>query len=47
MGLYTESVTLALDYGLIELAKEYAKKPETNDDLRKKLWMLIAERLLK
>ncbi|CAD8189069.1 unnamed protein product [Paramecium octaurelia] len=46
MSLYTESVTLALDYGMIEKAKEYAQKPEDDDEKKKKLWMMIAERLL-
>jgi hypothetical protein len=46
MSLYTESVQLALDYGMIEKAKEYAQKPEDDDEKKKKLWMMIAERLL-
>lgn len=45
MGLFTESVTLALDYEMIEKAKEYASKP-LDDEKKKKLWMMIAERLL-
>lgn len=46
MSLYTESVTLALDYDMIDKAKEYASKPEDDDEKKKKLWMMIAERLL-
>lgn len=46
MGLYTESVTLALDYEMIDKAKDYASRP-LDDDKKKKLWMMIAERLLK
>lgn len=46
MGLFTEAVQLALDYNLIDKAKAYASKP-LDDDKKKKLWMLIAERLLK
>lgn len=41
MGLYTESVQLALQNGLIEKAKEYARKPIDDDDKKKKLWMLV------
>lgn len=40
MGLYTESVNLALQYNLIDKAKDYAKKPE-DDDKKKKLWMMV------
>jgi hypothetical protein len=40
MGLYTESVSLALKYNLIEKAKDYAKKPE-DEEKKKKLWMMV------
>ena len=40
MGLYTESVQLALQYNLIEKAKEYARRAE-DEDKKKKLWMLV------
>lgn len=46
MGLYTESVDMALRNGLTDVAKDYAGKPQ-NDDEKKKLWMMIAVHLLK
>jgi hypothetical protein len=42
MGLYENSVDLALEKGDLELAKINADKPEGDDALRKKLWMKIA-----
>lgn len=36
MGLYNEAVTLALQEGEIELAKEKSKQPE-NEETQKKL----------
>jgi len=41
MGLYTESVSLALENRLTEVAKDYAKKPSDDDEKRKKLWMMV------
>lgn len=40
MGLYAESVALALQHDFLEKAKEYAKKPE-DEDKKKKLWMMV------
>jgi hypothetical protein len=39
MGLYGEAVSLALESGELEIAKEYAKKPKDDDELKKKLWL--------
>ena len=43
MGLYEDSVDLALDKGDLELAKTNADQPEDDDILRKKLWLKIAK----
>ncbi|TFL06789.1 Pep3/Vps18/deep orange family-domain-containing protein [Pterulicium gracile] len=43
MGLYENSVDLALDKGDLELAKINADMPEDDDQLRKKLWLKIAK----
>jgi hypothetical protein len=43
MGLYENSVDLALEKGDLELAKANADRPEDDDDLRKKLWLKIAK----
>jgi len=43
MGLYEDSVDLALDKGDLELAKTNADRPEDDDILRKKLWLKIAK----
>lgn len=43
MGLYENSVDLALEKGDIELAKINADKPEDDDALRKRLWLKIAK----
>ncbi len=43
MGLYENSVDLALEKGDIELAKVNADKPEDDDALRKRLWLKIAK----
>ena len=43
MGLYENSVDLALEKGDLELAKENADRPEDDLDLRKKLWLKIAK----
>lgn len=42
MGLYENSVDLALQKGDLELAKTNADRPEDDDALRKKLWLKIA-----
>ncbi|KAF7306795.1 Vacuolar protein sorting protein [Mycena indigotica] len=42
MGLWENSVDLALEKGDIELAKLNADKPEDDQPLRKKLWLKIA-----
>lgn len=42
MGLYENSVDLALEKGDLELAKVNADRPEDDDGLRKKLWLKIA-----
>jgi len=43
MGLYEDSVDLALDKGDLELAKTNADRPEDDEMLRKKLWLKIAK----
>ncbi|KIK86558.1 hypothetical protein PAXRUDRAFT_831909 [Paxillus rubicundulus Ve08.2h10] len=42
MGLYENSVDLALEKGDLELAKTNANMPEDDPQLRKKLWLKIA-----
>ncbi|OJA16138.1 hypothetical protein AZE42_00083 [Rhizopogon vesiculosus] len=42
MGLWENSVDLALEKGDLELAKENANKPEDDPPLQKKLWLKIA-----
>lgn len=42
MGLYENSVDLALEKGDLELAKINAEMPEDDQPLRKKLWLKIA-----
>ncbi|KAJ7630800.1 Pep3/Vps18/deep orange family-domain-containing protein [Roridomyces roridus] len=42
MGLWENSVDLALEKGDLELAKLNADKPEDDQQLRKKLWLKIA-----
>jgi vacuolar protein sorting-associated protein 18 len=44
MGEYLQAVQLALEHDDIDLAAIVADRPEGNDKLRKKLWLLIAER---
>ncbi|OBZ78740.1 Vacuolar protein sorting-associated protein 18 [Grifola frondosa] len=43
MGLWENSVDLALEKGDLELAKINADMPENDDQLRKKLWLKIAK----
>jgi hypothetical protein len=42
MGLYEESVSLALEKGDLELAQVTANMPEDDIQLRKKLWLKVA-----
>lgn len=42
MGLYEESVSLALEKGDLELARVTANMPEDDVQLRKKLWLKVA-----
>ncbi|KAE8331879.1 Pep3/Vps18/deep orange family-domain-containing protein [Aspergillus sergii] len=44
MGQYLQAVELALQHEDIELAAIIADRPEGNDKLRKKLWLLVAEK---
>ena len=43
MGMYENSVDLALQKGDLELAKLNADRPEGDDVLRKKLWLKVAK----
>jgi hypothetical protein len=43
LGLYENSVDLALSKGDLELAKINADRPDGNDELRKKLWLKVAK----
>jgi vacuolar protein sorting-associated protein 18 len=43
MGMWEESVDLALDKGDLDLAKINAQMPEDDNVLRKKLWLKIAK----
>lgn len=45
MYLYGEAVALALEHNKEDLAKEYADRPEYEDE-RKKLWIEIAKHFL-
>lgn len=44
MGQYLQAVELALEHDDIELAAIVADRPEGNAKLRKKLWLLVAEK---
>ena len=44
MSQYLQAVQLALEYDDIDLAAVVADRPEGNDQLRKKLWLLIAQK---
>jgi len=46
MGLYESSVDLALETGDIELAKLNADGPDDDDELRRKLWLRIAQHVV-
>lgn len=47
MGQYLQAVELALKHNDIELAAIVADRPEGNDKLRKKLWLLVAEKKIR
>jgi len=51
MGLYADAITLALERNMIAEAKALAAKPEGStteaEDLRKNLWLQIAQHLIK
>jgi hypothetical protein len=47
MRQYLQAVELALKYNDIELAAIVADRPEGNDKLRKKLWLLVAEKKIR
>ncbi|KAE8385629.1 Pep3/Vps18/deep orange family-domain-containing protein [Aspergillus alliaceus] len=47
MGQYLQAVELALQHEDIELAAIIADRPEGNDKLRKKLWLLVAEKKIR
>ncbi|KAJ5573658.1 uncharacterized protein N7459_008085 [Penicillium hispanicum] len=47
MGQYLQAVELALEHHDIELAAIVADRPEGNDKLRKKLWLLVAEKKIR
>ncbi|KAJ5689148.1 hypothetical protein N7462_003540 [Penicillium macrosclerotiorum] len=47
MGQYLQAVELALEHNDIELAAIVADRPEGNSKLRKKLWLLVAEKKIR
>lgn len=47
MGQYQQAVELALEHDDIELAAIVSDRPEGNDKLRKKLWLLVAEKKIR
>jgi hypothetical protein len=47
MGQYLQAVELALDHNDIDLAAIVADRPEGNNKLRKKLWLLVAEKKIR
>ncbi|CAG7927418.1 unnamed protein product [Penicillium olsonii] len=47
MGQYLQAVELALEHDDIDLAAIVADRPEGNDKLRKKLWLLVAEKKIR
>ncbi|KAL4883299.1 Pep3/Vps18/deep orange family-domain-containing protein [Aspergillus karnatakaensis] len=47
MGQYLQAVELALSHEDIEMAAIIADRPEGNNKLRKKLWLLVAEKRIR
>ncbi|KAI9374913.1 Pep3/Vps18/deep orange family-domain-containing protein [Aspergillus egyptiacus] len=47
MGQYLQAVELALQHEDIEMAAIVADRPEGNNKLRKKLWLLVAEKRIR
>jgi tetratricopeptide (TPR) repeat protein len=47
MGQYLQAVELALQHEDIEMAAIIADRPEGNNKLRKKLWLLVAEKRIR
>ncbi|KAL2865658.1 vacuolar protein sorting protein DigA [Aspergillus lucknowensis] len=47
MGQYLQAVELALQHQDIEMAAIIADRPEGNNKLRKKLWLLVAEKRIR
>ncbi|OJJ48862.1 hypothetical protein ASPZODRAFT_139818 [Penicilliopsis zonata CBS 506.65] len=47
MGQYAQAVELALKHDDIQLASIIADRPEGNNKLRKKLWLLVAEKKIR
>ncbi|KAL3474502.1 Pep3/Vps18/deep orange family-domain-containing protein [Aspergillus californicus] len=47
MGQYLQAVELALEHEDIEMAAIIADRPEGNNKLRKKLWLLVAEKRIR
>lgn len=47
MGQYLEAVELAIKHDDVELAALVADRPDGNDKLRKKLWLLVAEKKIR
>ncbi|KAL5342949.1 Pep3/Vps18/deep orange family-domain-containing protein [Aspergillus crustosus] len=47
MGQYLQAVDLALEHEDIEMAAIIADRPEGNNKLRKKLWLLVAEKRIR
>ncbi|EED12998.1 vacuolar protein sorting protein DigA [Talaromyces stipitatus ATCC 10500] len=47
MGQYQQAVELALKYNDIEFAAIVADRPEGDEKLRKKLWLLVAEKKIR
>lgn len=46
MGMYEQAVSLALNHGALDLAMYVADTPEEDPGRRKKLWLLIAEKVV-
>ncbi|KAI8926418.1 Pep3/Vps18/deep orange family-domain-containing protein [Entophlyctis helioformis] len=47
MGLYDEAIHLALDRNDLELARIIAEKPDDHEDTRKRLWLRIAQHVIR